>query len=305
MADKSTMITITTCPICNSNHFKAFIKCEDFTVSRETFTIQECSNCTFKFTNPRPADNDLGKYYQSTAYISHSGTKEGFVNKVYHLVRNYTLKQKVKLINTYDQYKTSKYVLDIGCGSGHLLNALQKNSIKCFGLEPDEQTRQTAIKNFRLDIHPSEHLFSINAESVTTVTMFHVLEHVGNLNEYLSAIHSILKPNGTFIVAVPNYQSSDALHYDQLWAAYDVPRHLNHFSAETITQLASNNNFKLSKILPMHFDGFYVSMLSEKYKGNKGLLGLLLGALQGLVTFLKSLGRVKQSSSLIYIFKNI
>lgn len=296
------MITISNCPICNSNHFKPYLKCIDNTVSRETFSMVQCTSCSFIITNPRPADSDLGKYYQSSAYISHSDTKEGLINKLYHFVRNYTLKQKVKLINKHDHFGANKKVMDIGCGSGHFLNALKQNSINSFGLEPDEQTRQAAIKNFNLDIFSSEQLFSLNPESVSTVTMFHVLEHVANLNEYFKAIHNVLKPKGTFVVAVPNYQSSDAQHYKQNWAAYDVPRHLNHFSAETITQLASNNNFKLIKILPMHFDGFYVSMLSEQYRGNKGLISLILGTINGLITFFKSLGNVQKSSSLIYIF---
>lgn len=266
------MEILANCPVCNHPKFKPFLSCKDFTVSGETFQIVECENCTFHFTNPRPGETQIGKYYQSEEYISHSGTKKGLVNRVYHLVRNYTLAKKLQLIlqTGYSTPGVSKKqrlsILDYGCGTGEFLNTCKKAGMETTGIEPEERARMFAIKNFQLNIQSPEAISSFNSEAFDIVTLWHVLEHIHRLKGFMGELKRITKGRGVVIIAVPNLTSLDANIYKEFWAAYDLPRHLYHFSPKDIQKLFSEFGFDIENVKPMVFDSFYVSMLSEKYK---------------------------------------
>lgn len=256
------LINVQNCPVCNSDQKKHFLSCLDNTVSKKTFELQECANCGFVFTSPRPHNADLGAYYESDEYISHSNTKKGLISRLYQSVRNRTLAQKLELINS-RQAKGS--LLDIGCGTGEFLNVVQGDGWKVRGIEPGDKARQSAIDNYKLDVRPEEALKQIEAGSMDVITMWHVLEHVPDLAGRLQELKSILKEKGLLIVAVPNRNSHDAAYYGKDWAAYDVPRHLWHFRPQDIRALFAPHGFEVKEVLPMKFDSYYVSMLSEKY----------------------------------------
>ncbi len=250
------------CPICLSGQKKLFLSCVDYTVSQKTFELQECAGCGFVFTSPRPQNSDLGAFYESDEYISHSNTKKGLISRLYQSVRNRTLKQKLQIINSRQAHGS---LLDIGCGTGEFLNVVQQNGWKVRGIEPGDKARQAAEENYKLDVRPEEALKQIATESMDVITMWHVLEHVPDLKGRLEELNSILKKDGLLIVAVPNRNSHDAAHYGKFWAAYDVPRHLWHFRPQDIRTLFGNHGFEVKEVLPMKFDSYYVSMLSEKY----------------------------------------
>jgi len=283
-----------TCPICNGSQFESFLTAVDYTVSHETFTIVKCSGCGFHFTNPIPAENEIGKYYKSESYVSHSSSSKGIINKIYLQVRKYTLKKKLKLIQ---KEAKGKALLDVGAGTGHFLNVCQLNGFESLGLEPDEDARNFAKTNFNLQLIPSQQLHNLPDKSRDVITMWHVLEHVYDLRNDLAKITSVLKDDGVLIVAVPNMNSYDAKHYKEFWAAYDLPIHLYHFTPNDIKNLFEQYNFQIDKILPMKFDSFYVSMLSEKYKGGNLFKAFLVG--------LKSNWQAKTDSysSQIYILR--
>lgn len=267
---------------------------QDHMITKEDFKVEACSNCGFYFTNPIPSLNEIGRYYKSENYISHSSTSKGFVNKIYNVVRDITLKQKLKLVKSLTK---GVDLLDIGAGTGHFLNTCVKADLNVLGLEPDEDARLFAKTNFDLDLESTSVLNDLPSNSRDVITMWHVLEHVYNLKEDLSEVERILKQDGVLIIAVPNMGSYDAKKYGPFWAAFDVPRHLYHFQKNTIEQLMLQFDLKLEKTLPMKFDAYYVSMLSEQYKGGNIISAFLTG--------LKS--NLKASkygySSQIYIFK--
>ena len=268
---KLMMEKLAQCPICNSEKFSPFLECKDWTVSKNSFTIVSCPACKFRFTNPRPLENDLGNYYQSEEYISHSNTKKGVINFLYQTVRNWTLKQKLKLINSLSpksEIRNPK-LLDIGCGTGEFLNVCKQNGWNITGIEPSEKARNFGNENYKLEIKEENQLNELSAETFDIITMWHVLEHVPKLNERIIELKKLIKPSGHIIIAVPNCSSFDAQHYQEYWAAYDVPRHLYHFTPANIEQLFSKHDLKLIEILPMKFDAYYVAMLSEKYKNGK------------------------------------
>lgn len=297
------METLTACPLCNCNNFTPFIKCKDFTVSRETFQIVQCTGCCFKFTNPRPSQDEIGMYYESEDYISHSNSKKGLFNLAYQIVRKRSLKQKVKLIGSFKP--ETKTLLDIGCGTGEFLMEAKNSGWQVKGLEPSSKARDYGIKTNGLDVEDLKALYHIQLNSFDVITMWHVLEHVPNLHQTVQLIKSILKDSGTFLIAVPNATAYEESIYKENWAAYDVPRHLNHFSIETITKLMETNGLRVTKTQPMPFDSYYISMLSEKYKG----AGFVSMGIQGMINGLKSnyakSKDIVNSSSIIYIINKI
>lgn len=260
------METINQCPICNHEQTNDFLNLKDWFLSQENFKIDQCQNCGFLFTNPRPYSKDLGKYYKSEDYISHSNTSKGIVNGLYKFVRAYTIKQKHQIIKI---YKSGKTILDIGSGTGEFLNFFKQSKWDVLGIEPDEDARNFAEKYYGLRVKNEDFLQELSEEGFDVITMWHVLEHVRNVNERMQTIHRLLKNNGIVIIAVPNPEAFDAGFYQEYWAAYDVPRHLYHFRQKDIRNLTQKHNFRVKDIYPMKFDAFYVSMLSEKYKYGK------------------------------------
>jgi 2-polyprenyl-3-methyl-5-hydroxy-6-metoxy-1,4-benzoquinol methylase len=293
-------------PFSNSK-LTPFITCKDYTVSRETFDLLKDDVLELLITSPKP--KELEKYYESEDYISHTDSKKSVFDKVYQFVKNYTIKKKVKLIETLNSgNQKPKTILDIGCGTGDFLLACKTNNWQIIGVEPNlkaQKITQTKLKNLSTKNENFKLYNSITEldqnDQFDIITMWHVLEHVPNLEDYIIQLKKLLKLNGSLIIAVPNYKSYDAQHYEKFWAAYDVPRHLWHFSQTSIKLLFQEVTMKIVKTLPMKFDSFYVSLLSEKYKTGKS--NIFKAIFVGWRSNLKA-KRTKEYSSLIYVIKN-
>lgn len=291
------------CPVCNSSDFSNSIICKDYTVSQESFVIVECNRCNFRFTNPRPRAEELDKFYESEDYISHTNSSKSVVDVVYKTVRKFALKGKLKLINKLSKSKDKK-LLDVGCGAGVFLNYCAENGWQTNGVEPNGKARAIAKNDSSSLI--VEKLSDVEHTNFDTITLWHVLEHIPDLNSTIETLKSLLDSKGRLIVAVPNLESWDAWHYDKHWAAYDVPRHLYHFSQGTMVNLMKQHKLKVEAILPMKLDSFYVSLLSEKYrkhdneaKGN----GYIKAVIKGYKSNRYAKKHNNNYSSLIYIIK--
>ncbi len=272
---------------------------KDHSVSGEEFELRYNFELDMLETFPQPSQDQLPKYYQSEDYISHTDSKRNLFEKVYHLVRNISLKQKLKLINSFSLEK--KRLLDVGCGTGGFLLTAKNNDWVVSGVEPDEKARTIANEKVNNAVFETEHLLKFEKHSFDVITLWHVLEHLPKLEEHTSIFKSLLKPNGRLIVAVPNHKSYDAKFYKEFWAAYDVPRHLWHFSRTAISTLFHRKNMTVEKMVPMGFDAFYVSLLSEKYKS--GWMNIFRAFLVGVRSNFKA--RTSQEySSIIYVLKN-
>jgi len=285
------------CPTCGSEIFEPFVSGKDYFLTGETFEIVKCRACGFRFTNPRPKAEDLGKYYESAEYISHSNTRKGLFAAVYQQVRKYTLARKLSMIK---KYQEKGEVLDIGCATGQFLHYMSGHGWKTTGIEPDEKTRALAIEEYALEVFPEEKLNEFGKSKFDVITMWHVLEHVSDLNGRMKQLNALLNPEGTLIIAVPNCDSYDAVKYGQFWAGYELPRHLYHFTKSDMKLLAKKNGFTIVNILPMKFDAFYVSLLSEKYIHSK--MRWMPALWNGFWSNLKA-GQNYGHSSLIYVIK--
>lgn len=290
------MIHLTSCPVCSGENIGEVLSAKDHTVSQKMFSVWQCHDCSVRFTQDIPSQEEIGDYYASDDYISHSDTNSGFINNLYHLARRITLRRKRKLVMDATGMRRGK-VLDIGCGTGAFLHTMKDAYWEYTGIEPDIAARVKAVELYGIQPLESERLFSLETGSYNAICMWHVLEHVHNLHAYLNQAAELLAPGGKLFIAVPNYTSKDADVYKEHWAAYDVPRHLYHFSPQSMENLLSQHELKITAVKPMWFDSFYVSMLSEKYKDGNIIKALL----NGLISNIKAIGDVRKCSSVIYI----
>ena len=278
---------------------KLYLKVKDHAVSGEEFRLLYNSDLEMLETFPRPTSKKLPDYYKSEDYISHTDSKRNLVEKAYHIVRWVSLRRKIRLVNSFSS--NGRNLLDIGCGTGDFLRFAQQNDWVVMGIEPNENARRIANLKTVNSVFGTDKLLKLKPKSFDVITLWHVLEHLSELEEQLSLFKKLLKPNGTLVVAIPNFKSYDAQYYNKYWAAYDVPRHIWHFSRYSISKLFKKENMKVAKTLPMIFDAFYISLLSEKYKSN--FMNPAKAFWIGLRSNLRA-WRNGEYSSLIYVIKH-
>ena len=275
---------------------KSFITVKDFSVSGESFSLLLNEEYQILKTHPQPTLDKLGSYYEFEDYISHTDGKRTLFEKMYHFIKRKAIRDKVKLINSYQPLKGK--ILDIGAGTGDFLLECKNQNWDILGIEPNDKAKGIALGK---GIKFGDTIEKLESNSFDVITMWHVLEHVPDVEHQVAELKRLLKPSGTIIIAVPNFKSYDAKYYKEFWAAYDVPRHLWHFSKTAIEKLFDKQNMNLEDIKPMWFDSFYVSLLSEKYKSGKMnfISGFFIGLISNVSGFFK-----KEFSSHIYVLKN-
>lgn len=289
-------IELNECPVCAGHAFLKESVVKDHMVSGEDFTIVKCSNCEFLATSPRPANEDLGRYYQSEDYLSHNNNQKGWFASAYKMIRGFAVKSKFRLLN---KYAGNQSLLDLGCGTGAFLSEVHSHGWTVHGVEPSDTARSFVADELRSVVFEDKDRLPKEAR-FGAITMWHVLEHVPDLVEHWKFFQERLESNGVLIIAVPNYESRDAKHYGTDWAAWDTPIHLWHFKKSTMTRLAKTNGFDLINIVNMPFDSFYVSLLSEKFRTGKMnvISSFWVGFWSNVFGW-----RKKNASSLIYVFK--
>lgn len=294
-----TVITHDKCPLCKSSAIKKRFACVDEFATGEQFDIFECTACGLAFTQNVPDEKEIDRYYESPTYISHSNTSKGFVNRVYHIVRRIMLQKKARKVEILTGLKNGR-LLDYGAGTGHFARLMETRGWSVTAIEKNGKARELALKEFGFEMLPVEALSTIKDKELDVVTMWHVMEHIQEPDRMWDELHRILGDKGIAIIAVPNSASYDALKYKEHWAAYDVPRHLWHFTSSTIAQWGEKHGFVLDGQYTMPFDGFYISMLSEQYKGSR--LHTIRGFWNGFKGWLLQCRRSSASSSIIYVF---
>ena len=293
-------LKIDTCPLCGGHSLKHAMTCTDHYASGEQFEVVRCVSCGFLFTQNAPVEAEIGRYYDTPDYISHSNTQKGMMNRIYHRVRQWMLVRKAALVKRISKMEKGS-LLDYGTGTGYFAHTMQECGWKVEAIEKNEKARAFAKETFNLEVKAEEALLRYADHSFDVITLWHVMEHLEHLNEMWQTLHRLIKERGVLIVAVPNPTSYDAEKYREWWAAYDVPRHLWHFSPAAIQQFGTKHGFVLEEHRPMPFDAFYVSMLTEKYKGNK--VSFLKGMAVGTIAWFHALFRKERSSSMIYVFR--
>jgi 2-polyprenyl-3-methyl-5-hydroxy-6-metoxy-1,4-benzoquinol methylase len=294
------MVHHNVCPLCSSEKIGLQFNCTDHFISKKEFPVFKCAGCGFSFTQDYPEESEIAKFYESDNYISHSDTSEGFSNKIYRFARGLMLRRKQKLIQNITGLKKGT-ILDIGSGTGHFVNSMKNTGWKAKGIEINEKARNFAITHFGVDISTPDKIPAIEAGSFDCVTLWHVLEHFHDPYKYISEIYRLVKPGAICVIALPNCSSYDAERYKKFWAAWDVPRHLWHFNPATFRRFSEQTGFMLESLRILPLDVFYISRLSEEYKGSS--LPFIKGMSKAMVFCFLSVFNTKRSSSVIYILR--
>jgi len=294
------MIHHSSCPLCDSKDISLFIQTNDFFLTREPYSIFRCSTCGFTFTQDHPDESQAGNYYASEEYLSHNDSSGGSTAILYRLVRRIMLRRKRNIAEKACGITRGK-ILDIGSGTGHFLAEMKRSGWETIGVEIDEKTRQYSVSSYGLDIIDPGLIKFIPSSSCDCITLWHTLEHFQDPFLYAEEIHRILRPEGTCIIALPNCSSYDAAFYRKFWAAWDVPRHLWHFSRSTMGFFADRTGFMVRSVRSLPLDVFYISIISEKYKDT--FLYFISGLIRGFWFYLRSLLSMEKSSSLIYFMQ--
>jgi SAM-dependent methyltransferase len=286
------------CLVCGQNNFKTLFSCKDFVATGEDFQLQYCESCSFIFTNPRPSISEIGKYYQSDQYISHSGEKKGLIYKIYDIVRDFSIRQKLNLIKKY--HKSGK-LMDLGCGLGYFLNGIKLDkTFDGLGVDISDDAVEYVKNTFGINVKNESELDNLDKHTFDIITQWHVLEHVHYLNERMQQLHHLLKQDGTMFIAVPNSKSKDAEIYKEYWDGYDVPRHLYHFNQKSFSLLMEKHGFKIVEIKPMWFDAPYICMRSEVHLKNR--FPFINGAINGIKSTAAALS-TGEHSTLLFVVK--
>lgn len=293
-------LNITTCPLCGSKDITDAMTCVDRYASGESFHIGRCADCGFMFTRDAPVEAEIGRYYESPDYISHTDTARGAMNTVYHWVRSFMLRRKARLVERLSGHGSGR-LLDIGSGTGYFADTMRRRGWQTDTIEKSAEARAFAQQHFGITSWGEEAYATLGDKSYDTITLWHVMEHIEQLNRLWDGLRRWLKDDGVLIVAVPNCSGYDAQHYGADWAAYDVPRHLWHFTPTTMEAFARKHGLRLTEMKAMPFDAFYVSMLTEQHLGHS--LSFARGLLTGTRALAASVGDRRQSSSLTYVMR--
>jgi len=297
----SQRVHYTNCPVCGAFGIEEKLIVTDFTVSKEKFPIALCHACTAMFTQSIPDVSSIGPFYKSEEYISHTNTSKGLINRLYKSVRRRTIRQKIKLIENVTGLKQGS-LLDVGSGTGVFASVMQQHGWQVTGLEPDPGARKVANEVNGIELGDINSFYQLPNNSYDAITLWHVLEHVHDLQGYMTKLKLLLKEKGKLFIAVPNYTCKDAAVYREYWAAWDVPRHLYHFSPLSMEKLVEKHGMRIEAYKPMWYDSFYVSMLSSKYRSGK--TKLFESFINGFRSNWKALGNIQHCSSVIYIISH-
>ena len=289
-----------TCPICESKEIPLFITCSDNLVSGGEFNLHRCKNCNFLFTNDHPSEAESARYYESDDYISHTDSRKSFMDNAYHFVRSFMLRKKRRMVVSATGL-TEGSILDIGSGTGYFLAEMKRSGWDISGIEISSKARDFSNRKLGVDSKTPDSIYEMKNDSFDCITLWHVLEHFHDPFAYMKEIRRLLKPEGILVVALPNSESFDSTYYGRYWAAYDVPRHLWHFDPDTFESFGQKTGFKTRYIKRLPFDVFYISILSEKYKGKK--FTIIAGMVLGLIFWAGSMFRKYKCSSLVYILQ--
>ena len=286
---------IEACPLCSNTTSEPYNRIKDFAVTKESFSLVKCRSCSFIYTNPRPFNQNIDRYYESNNYISHSKKSGNIIDRIYYLTRYLMLRKKLNWIHEVLGLKGR--LLDYGCGTGSFVSLALKKNWDIWGVEPNRLARSIANNNGNLRVFDS--LNALPENQFDAITLWHVLEHLTDLEQIVNALISRLTESGHLVIAVPNCACYDAQYYAEYWAGFDVPRHLSHFTPESMKLLIKKHRLHLIKLIPLKLDAFYICMLSEKYRN-----GSIFKAFSQAV---KSNFRAKRNrlnySSLVYVLR--
>ena len=250
------------CPLCHGLELTPFASATDHLASGKQFKIIQCKTCGFLFTQDAPSIDSIKQYYDSEKYLPHN-TGHGFNSFIYRSVRSAMFNWKHAIIQHY--HNKHGLLIDVGAGNGHFIAHMQRCGWDVMGCEQSALARAEAWNRWQLHLDGDVMEAKYTSACADVITAWHA-----------------------------NCFSADALHYGNTWAAWDVPRHLWHFSIETMNELSQQHGFRLIDIKSLPLDACYIALLSDQNK--------FKAIVNGLRFMIKGFSNKQNASSLIYIF---
>jgi len=213
------------------------------------------------YLNPRPVEADSSDYYQHQAYLPFASlaSRPSATQRVYNFFRRRNLNWKRRLIA---RLQPRGALLDVGCGTGEFLAVMRAAGWQVAGLERDANAANWGRQHLQLEIHIGS-VSDLPPGQYDVITLWHVLEHLYSPYDALQRLCHHLKEQGVLIIAVPNLASVDASLYGADWVALDTPRHLNHFTSETLVRLVRACGLAVHTLRQLPFDAFFNTVMSE------------------------------------------
>jgi len=289
------------CPICGHSEFEKVYDLDDYKITQETFSLEKCPECTLIFTVDPPLGENIGRYYESDDYLEHSNRKNDLFSKMYSWGRDLMFGYKYGIIK---KLGPKGKILDIGAGSGYYLNFMSKKGYEVQGIEMSERARNHAKSEHGLHIHPDEMFHNRDfKQKFDMISLWHVMEHLYDLNKVMKRFDELLNPNGSLVIALPNYNALEVQTYKKYWNGWDVPRHLWHFSPQSIRKLVGNHGFEITSMHTMPLDPLFNTLLTNKYRKGNPLVNVLRMGTVGVASLIQGFFNVEKASSIIYIIK--
>ena len=215
------------------------------------FKVVQCQNCGLIYVNPRPSEDEIGKFYPNTYSWKETLTAKSKITKLirrlekiyrYHLL-HYETSKVVKVAKR----KTGK-LLDVGCGAGDRLDIFRQLGFDTYGVEISSSA-EYARGHFGLNVKQGD-LFEANYPNsfFDIITLHNVLEHTHNPQKVIRELRRILKEDGIVVIQVPNTDSIQSKLFKKRWAAVDVPRDLYYFNSNIIPRLLEKQGLVIIKI---------------------------------------------------------
>jgi 2-polyprenyl-3-methyl-5-hydroxy-6-metoxy-1,4-benzoquinol methylase len=249
------------CDLCGSNKTSIYIENLTTWEHKGEFNLVKCEICELIFLSPRPGKSIIGKYYPSDYWNSRKEVNwKNIRDKIFRPVYKILLENKVGKI------------LDVGAGDGTFLSKFKENGWFVNGVEVSRDAVKIAKDKYKIQlINGDFEKIHIN-DTYDVITFMNSLEHLYSPKNALRKANTALVKDGLLLVSVPNIGSLGSLIFRKNWYPLSPPRHLYHFSINTITDMLSKCGFKVMIIEPKyyihHFDNIFNSfryMLSPKY----------------------------------------
>jgi SAM-dependent methyltransferase len=267
------------CPLCGADRADPFREAPDrfFPQSGPLYKVQRCRQCSMIYLNPRPAEKDSGRFYEHADYLpfaSLSSTRS-LTARLYGVMRRANLRWKRRIIIDFLQSIPPSFqknsaekrnrLLDVGCGTGEFLVEMRNAGWQVEGLERDERAAAWAREHYQIPVAAgSVAQLAAAPQQYDLISLWHVLEHLYAPGKALEILAGRLRDNGRLLIAVPNIAGVDARVYKSNWVALDAPRHVNHFSLETLGRLGSKHGLTLHWWRQLPLDVFFNTFMSEK-----------------------------------------
>ena len=209
-----------------------------------TFQFVECEGCKLLRQNPRLDWENLSNFYKP-GYVCHTLQTTREQSKLQEFNLSLGPRKRVDLVQ---RNKPAGAWLDVGCGSGLVLQAAKKRGHwELSGVEPVKEMARYTSDNLNIPVFPSTfEEYPVQDNAFDVISMWDVLEHLAEPFNAIEKVSRLLKPDGVFAFSTPNLSALDRKIFRDSWLGYDLPRHLHLFPDELLRNSLKDNGLTVT-----------------------------------------------------------